>query len=142
MPDLSAGFDIPNPYGLQASDFDHDIDGYRAALGFLGDLQGGSDHNEALTNNGGAGLLTRWQKSPKFRRVYAKCKRAGDAERAYVAAKATETAPNATEGEGQGNVSPSEPGPQMTSYRLGAGMENLPRPGIFSGSPRSGSWGG
>ncbi|MBV9805196.1 MAG: hypothetical protein JO130_18505 [Solirubrobacterales bacterium] len=72
--DLSSGFDIPNPYGLLASDFGFDVAGYRAALGFLGDLASGTEHDRALAANGGSlALLTGWKGSPKFRRVYAKC---------------------------------------------------------------------
>ena len=78
MPDLSATWDIPNPFGLLAGDFKHDIAGYRAALGFLSDLAGGSDPDGALIANGGdLAALREWQKSTKFRRVYAKCQAAG-----------------------------------------------------------------
>lgn len=71
--DLSSGFDIPNPFGLLAADFDHDMDGYRAALGFLGDLAGGRPLVEALEANGGdQRMLKAWERNGKFRRVLAK----------------------------------------------------------------------
>lgn len=78
--DVSAGYDLPNPYGLGANEFDYDMPSYRAALAFLSDLAGGTDEPRALQNNGGdAAMLVMWQRSARFRRVLAKC-RAGAAQ--------------------------------------------------------------
>ena len=102
MPDLSASWDVPNPFGLLSVDFQYDLDSYRGALGFLSDLAGGSDHNEALTTNGGNGMmLTAWKRNEKFRRVYAKAVKAGEDEQAYL--EAQEKAQEATEDEGKDN---------------------------------------
>ena len=99
MPDLSASWDIPNAYGLVSADFAHDLDSYRVALGFLGDLVSGSDHDYALINNGGSlAQLRAWQGSEKFRRVYGKCRVAGAAEQ--EALRARESAPTTTDDEG------------------------------------------
>ena len=102
MPDLSADeFSIPNPFGLRAVDFGYDTDGYRAALGFLGDLAGGTVEANALKINGGdPAMLVSWQRSKPFRRVYAKCRAAGDAER--EALTRAESASAATEEVGAG----------------------------------------
>lgn len=111
MPDLSSEFLIPNAFGLVATDFNRDMDGYRAALGFLSDLAGGTDHDKALEGNGGSpALLRAWQGSDKFRRVYAKCRKAGDTERAHaaqVALRARESDPAATE-DGEGSTPPGQ----------------------------------
>lgn len=89
MPDLSASWDVPNAFGLLSADFGHDLDSYRAALGFLSDLASGDDHDRALTDNGGStALLTAWKGNSKFRRVYAKCAAAGRVERESPAAPA------------------------------------------------------
>lgn len=80
--DVSSGFDIPNPYGLPASEFGYDMDAYRTALKFLSDLAGGSEQSDALERNGGtAPMLTLWQRSSAFRRVYGKCLTVGRLER-------------------------------------------------------------
>jgi len=94
--DLSTGFDIPNPYGLLAADFDHDMGSYRACLAFLSDLSGGTPEDRALRINGGdAQLLTAWQGSRKVRRVLAKCREAGEAaRRAYTASRKRHIPPN------------------------------------------------
>lgn len=58
------------------------MDAYRTALKFLSDLAGGSEQSEALELNGGtAPMLTLWQRSSAFRRVYGKCLTAGRLER-------------------------------------------------------------
>jgi hypothetical protein len=75
--DLSAGFDLPNPYGLKAADFNYDTAAYRIALAFLSDIAGGTDESYALANNGGStALLRAWEGDSKFRRVLAKCREA------------------------------------------------------------------
>ena len=146
MPDLSSDeFTIPNPYGLRAADFDFDTLSYRAALGFLGDLQSGSDEAEALTTNGGdAGMLVGWRKSARFRRVYAKCQAAGKAERELAEERAEwegeggalgrdVSPPAATEGEGVGNPSGQTFVP----------LEALPATrSAFSLQPNRSAWGG
>lgn len=82
MADLGIGFDKPNPYGLRASDFDHDMEAYDAALRFLGDLVSGSDEPAALEANGIEGTTMRgWLRSPRFRRVLDKCRGAGQRSR-------------------------------------------------------------
>jgi len=127
MPDLSASWDIPNPFGLLCGDLSHDLDGYRAALGFLSDLAGGSDHDHALRTNGGdPASLRAWQSSDKFRRVYAKCRAAGEAEQKWAAEHA-EQAPEPTDTATQPNPSdqrfvplseaPTSPG-RAFSYQL------------------------
>jgi hypothetical protein len=86
--DVSSDFAIPNPFGLLPVDFDRDMSSYRTALAFLSDLAGGSDHDYALTNNGGSlALLTAWKGSPKFRRVYEKCRVAAKAEKVAIEAR-------------------------------------------------------
>lgn len=86
--DVSSGFDIPNPYGLRAADFDYDMDSYGVALAFLADMAGGSSEDEALEANGGSPAAKRsWETARAFRRVLAKCRQAGDAEREYRARK-------------------------------------------------------
>ena len=101
MPDLSDGFLIPNAFGLLPGDFDRDMDGYRAALGFLSDLAGGTVEADALKINGGdPAMFVSWQRSKPFRRVYAKCRAAGEAEREVL--RRAESASAATEGEGAG----------------------------------------
>lgn len=93
MTDLSSGFDIPNPFGLLASDFGHDIDSYSAALKFLGDLASGVDEPRALETNGGSmPLLRSWERSGKFRKVLGKCRAAGAAEMALRARREAEAA--------------------------------------------------
>lgn len=93
MPDLSASWDIPNAFGLLSGDFGHDISGYKAALGFLSDLAGGTDEAHALVNNGGSTIqLTDWKKNAKFRRVYAKCQAAGRNERDAMKRREAEAA--------------------------------------------------
>ena len=88
MPDLSSGYDIPNPFGLAASVFEFDMTGYRIALGYLSDLAGGTIESDALKTNGGTvPMLRSWQRSDRFRRVHDKCRRAGDAERLAAAAR-------------------------------------------------------
>jgi hypothetical protein len=87
--DVSSGFDIANPYGLRAADFDYDMDSYGSALTFLSDLAGGSSEAEALEANGGSPAAKRsWETSRAFRRVLAKCRQAGEAEREYLAREA------------------------------------------------------
>lgn len=132
MPDLSATYDIPNAYGLLAADFGHDLDGYRAALGFLGDLASGIDHDEALASNGGSGsLLVRWQRSGKFARVYAKCRAAGELEH-QEALRRAEGDSAATEDEDQGNP----------SGQTFIALEDLPATrSVFSLQPGRESWG-
>jgi hypothetical protein len=128
--DISSGFDLPNPYGLLASDFSYDTEGYRVALAFLGDLATGSDHDHALTNNGGnPAMLRAWQGGEKFRRVYAKCRAAGEREKAALAAQeATRDEQGASEGETQGQrFIPLEEAPV--------------RRGVFTLSPPRESWG-
>jgi hypothetical protein len=84
--DLSNGFDLPNPHGLRAADFEYDMDSYGVALAFLSDLAGGSSEAEALKANGGSPAAKRsWETSRAFRRVLAKCRRASEAEREYLA---------------------------------------------------------
>jgi hypothetical protein len=84
--DLSSGFDLPNPYGLLASDFGYDVEGYSIALRFLSDLAGGTDEPDALRNNGGSiPHIRAWEANGKFRRVLAKCRQAGARERAAAA---------------------------------------------------------
>lgn len=82
MPDLSGdGYNLPNPYGLLASDFGYDVDGYRIALAFLSDLSGGTDEKVALTQNGGeTAMLRGWEGNNKFRRVLQKCRKAAKAD--------------------------------------------------------------
>lgn len=92
--DLTSGYDLPNPYGLQASDFDHDMDSYRAALGFLGDVSCGVDEEKALADNGGSPHLMRsWEGSQRFRRVLGKVRRMGEEEREHAQLKAASAQP-------------------------------------------------
>jgi hypothetical protein len=132
VPDLSAELYIPNPYSLRVAEFDYDATSYRAALGFLSDLSGGTDESRALEINGGnPAMLTGWKRSEKFRRVYAKCRAAGEVER--EAMRARESAQEATEGDEAGNPSSQTFVP----------LESLPaRPGVFGLQPRRESWGG
>jgi hypothetical protein len=132
MPDLSASWDIPNPFALVSADFSYDLDGYRAALGFLSDLAGGSVEAEALAANGGSpAQLTGWKRSEKFRRVYAKCVAAGEAEqealRARESAAAATDAQEATQPQGQVFI-PLEEAPVQRS--------------VFALTPNRDSWGG
>jgi hypothetical protein len=92
MPDLAGdGFNLPNPFGLLASDFGHDVDAYRVALGYLADLAGGSVESNALQANGGnPAMLRSWESSGKFRRVLAKCRAAGREEAAAAVRRAEE----------------------------------------------------
>jgi hypothetical protein len=89
VPDLRAtGFDWPNPYGLLAADFDHDLESYDACLKFLSDFAGGTPEERALAINGGSRELMRsWESSRKFRRVLKKCREFRDEEEAYRARK-------------------------------------------------------
>ena len=125
--DLTSGFDIPNPYGLRADDFDHDMDGYRAALGFLGDLVFGVDEPQALEQNGGSQpALRRWSANGKFRRVLAKARAAGAEERAHTQPEeAQQEAPD-----------PSE------RFQRFIPLEDMPaQRSAFSGNPAPGTWG-
>jgi hypothetical protein len=90
MADLSAdGFDIPNPYGLRAADFEHDMDSYRLALRFLGNLSAGDTEERALSVEGGTPAhMRKWEGSARFRRALNKCRRVATEERAYEAQKA------------------------------------------------------
>lgn len=125
--DLSSGFDVKNPYGLLAADFDHDMDAYDIALRFLGDLATGTDEAKALEQNGGdQAMMRRWESSRKFRRVLGKARAAGAAERAYTPPE-PEPEP---EGQGQGFVTLEE-----GLERLGA------RRSIFARNAPKGSWG-
>lgn len=82
MPDLSSGYNLPNPHGLTADDFGHDMEAYSTALKFLSDLSGGTEEARALEINGGSvAQLRAWEQSSKFRRVLAKCRAAGEVER-------------------------------------------------------------
>lgn len=122
--DVSAGFDIPNPYGLQASDMNYDMDAYRSALGFLSDLLGGSDETKALEANGGSPMLLKaWEGSGKFRRVLAKCRAAASRDRT-----AREVA--------------TEPAPPMRGQRF-VSLDEMPTQpaSLFRLSPSAGSWG-
>lgn len=86
--DVAASWDIPNAFGLLSVDFNYDLDSYRIALAFLGDFAGGTDHDHALTNNGGSmALLTAWKGNSKFRRVYEKCRAAAKAEQEAAEAR-------------------------------------------------------
>ena len=136
MPDLSSGYDLPNPYGLGASVFDFDMDSYSAALKFLSDLAGGTVESDALKINGGdPALLVSWKRSDKFRRVYAKCRAAGDAER--EALTRAESASAATEGEGAG-----EPSGQPFATQRFVPLEDVPvNRSPFSMQPIGESWG-
>lgn len=128
--DLSSGFDITNPYGLLAADFNFDTDGYAVALKFLSDLAGGTLEAKALEGNGGnRAMLTAWKGNAKFRRVYEKCKAAGKAAR--EALRAAEKAQEATEGEGVPNPS----GQRFVPFE--EGLANLEASGhrAFSWSP-------
>ena len=95
--DIHSGYDYPNPYGLQASDFDYDMDSYVVALRFLSDLTGGTEEQHALETNGAnTPMLRNWESSAKFRRVLSKCRAAGASERVFIeqreaAAKAAES---------------------------------------------------
>lgn len=87
--DVSAGFVIPNAYGLNPDDMDWDMDSYRTALRFLSDLAGGTDERKALEANGGTVPMMRmWERSGKFRRVLAKCRAAAAQQKAALEARA------------------------------------------------------
>lgn len=134
MPDLSASWDINNPFGLICADFDYDLAGYSAALGFLSDLAGGTIEADALKINGGSpAQLQAWQQSGKFRRVLAKCRRAGQAERDHEeAVRRAEAASAAIEAEQQGNGS---------NQRFVPFDEMPAQSGVFKLQPTRGSWG-
>lgn len=122
--DVSAGFDIANPYGLLASDMNYDMGAYRSALGFLSDLTGGSEEAKALEANGGSPMLLKaWESSPKFRRVLAKCRAAAARGRAEKTA-----GPDAA-------LTPPR-GQQFIP------LDEMPaRNTLFGLTPRPGSWG-
>lgn len=127
--DVGAEFTIPNPYALLPSDFDRDTTSYQAALKFLGDLSSGSDHDAALTGNGGdPAMLISWKRSPKFRRVYAKCRAAGDAEREALAARESDAADTedagVTEPRGQRFVALEDVPAVCGVFSLNAGRES------------------
>ena len=134
MPDLSAAYDIPNPFALFASDFAYDLAGYRAALGFLSDLAGGSDHDAALWENGAnPAMLTAWKASDKFRRVYAKCHAAGEAEQKWTADHAADTKPDSD----SASTEASEQGQRFIP------LDEAPLPGgVFRIATNAASWGG
>lgn len=131
--DLASSFDIPNPYGLRASDFDHDMDGYEAALRFLGDLATGTPEPEALTNNGGSpAMMRRWTSNGKFRRVLGKARDAGLHERSVAEEKRL--------------AEEADPEPQSQGHQgfvtLEEGLDRLnARRGSFSRNAPRGSWG-
>lgn len=128
--DLSSGFDISNPYGLLASDFNYDMDGYAVALKFLSDLVGGTPEAKALEVNGGnRAMLAAWKQSDKFRRVHSKCKKEGKV--AAVALGAQEKPQEATGVEAWPN----------SSGQVFVPLSEAPvSRGVFSPQPRSGSW--
>lgn len=89
--DVSVSGDFPNPYGLHASDFDHDLESYAVALKFLSDLSGGTEQERALQINGAdEALLQSWKSSSRFRKVLAKCRAAVAQEKAALEARETE----------------------------------------------------
>lgn len=138
--DLSSGFDIANPYGLLAADFNYDMDGYGVALRFLGDLAGGTAEKDALALNGGSrAMLTAWRGSDKFRRVYAKCKQAGVAARAYAEAQANKAA----EAAGSPQEATEGDTPRQPPTQGWVPLEEAPvqRRGLFAIHPPRGSWG-
>lgn len=92
--DLSSNFDIPNPYGLRATDFNHQLDSYIVALKFLGDLATGTPEDKALEQNGGTkAMVQAWQRSDNFRHVLSKCRKAN----AGHAVEDAQSAPKTTE---------------------------------------------
>ena len=129
--DLSNGYDLPNPYGLSASVFDHDMESYSAALKFLSDLAGGTPEPEALELNGGSvPMLRSWQRSDRFRRVHDKCRRAGEAERAVREAKGADT---------EGDETTTQP---VSGQRF-IPFEDMPvQRSVFALTPGPDSWGG
>jgi hypothetical protein len=77
---------IPNWHGLQASDFDFDMDSYTVALRFLGDVSVGTPEDDALRIEGGTPEMRRsWESSRRFRRSLGKCREMGEQERAHAA---------------------------------------------------------
>lgn len=130
--DVSAGYDLPNPYGLGANEFDYDMPSYQAALAFLSDLAGGTTESRALEINGGdPAMLVMWQRSARFRRVLAKC-RAGAAQVRLAQEQTTATASHAVE-----SVLPA-PGEQGFVR-----FEDLPahEPSVFAGRANPASFG-
>ncbi len=133
VPDLSAGFDIPNPFGLLAADFRYDLDSYAVALKFLSDLAGGTEESHALEVNGGdVSMLRSWQASDKFRRVYAKCRAANAAD---MALRASESASEATEAVG-GSELPEGTHPQHVAWE-----DVLTTDRVFSSAPDPAAFG-
>lgn len=128
--DVSAGYDLPNPYGLGASEFDYDMPSYKAALAFLSDLAGGTSETRALEINGGnPAMLVMWQRSARFRRVLAKC-RAGAAQ--VRLEQETATADHAVEG--------MLPAPGEQAF---VRFEDMPfrEPSVFAGRANPASFG-
>jgi hypothetical protein len=77
---------IPNWHGLQASDFDFDINSYTVALRFLGDVSVGTLEEDALRIEGGTPEMRRsWESSRRFRRSLGKCREMGEQYRAHAA---------------------------------------------------------
>ena len=79
-------FDIPNRHGLRAEEFDYDMESYRTALGFLGDVSCGTLEEDALRIEGGTPEMMRaWEGSRRFRRALARCREQAAEDRAYAA---------------------------------------------------------
>jgi hypothetical protein len=86
---IDDAFDIPNRHGLRAEEFDYDMESYRAALGFLGDVSCGTPEQEALRIEGGTPEMMRsWEGSRRFRRALGRCREQGAEDREYAARKA------------------------------------------------------
>ena len=80
---------IPNWHGLQASDFDFDMDSDSVALRFLGDVSVGTLEEDALRIEGGTPDTRRsWESSRRFRRALGKCREMGGETREYDAQRA------------------------------------------------------
>lgn len=149
MPDLSAGFDTPNPYGLMAGDFGYDLDAYHVALRFLSDLSGGSVEAEALEANGGSpAQLRAWERNEKFRRVLGKCRRAGETERedaklekaVEVMAEVVDVAKAVTAGNATAEERLAAAVEQGATKRV-AWEDAPPTKSTFSGTPNPSGWG-
>lgn len=130
MPNLAATWDIPNPYGLLAGDFGHDLEAYAVALKFLSDLAGGTPEAKSLEQNGGSPIMLRaWQTSEKFRRVLSKCRAAGAAEAELRAAR-----------EAQAEETPEHP--ERTVNQRFIPLEDIPgQRSAFSFNPNPGDFG-
>src|ERR1039457_2075508 len=121
---------IPNWHGLQASDFDFDMESYTVALRFLGDVSVGTLEEDALRIEGGTPDTRRsWESSRRFRRALGKCREMGGETREYDAQRAARRSdPFAT---------PPRPGPPCLPGKTEP-PKTPPRGGLAGGRRRLG----